>query len=832
MLNKPLLSTVAAFVLLAMISCFDAAHSENAEGETWAAQPSQVKSLTERRPEFNYYESKVPDYVLPDPLVGADGERVADSHAWSTQRRPEILELFKTHVYGRSPGRPDNMTFRVTDLEPNALEGKATRKQVRVFFDGTEDGPSMEILIYLPKGTDAGVPTFVGLNFSGNHSINADKGIHLGTRWVRDRGGDSVSSNRATEKARGTSASRWPVETILERGYGVATIYYGDIDPDFHDEFKNGVHGYFDKTGDGERAPDAWGSIAAWAWGLSRAMDYFETDKDVDHKRVAVIGHSRLGKTSLWAGASDERFGIVISNDSGCGGAALSRRAFGETVGRINTSFPHWFCDNFKKYNGNEAALPVDQHMLIALAAPRPVYIASADEDLWADPRGEFLSAKAASPVYGLFGKKGLDVKNMPPLESPVHNAIGHHIRSGRHNVTDFDWQNYMDFADKHFKTDDNGFYFPPVEQLPEQSGLPDPFLKYNGSRVKNRKDWKQQREYLKAKLAHYQYGHMPPKPEDTSIKTSQPRKVMDGLAEEIEFTITMKRKGKSLDFHAALLKPLGKGPFPVIIKNDRNLFSFPDERDQKSFREALKRGYVICKFQREDLALDKMGNRDSGMYPLYPEYDLGAIAAWGWGFQLVIDALEEMKFIDTKKIVSTGHSRGGKAALCAGIYDERITLCAPNSSGTGGTGSHRYFEEGQRPQTLAHHIGKNNHWWSTQYLALGGLESKVPFDAHFNKALIAPRGLFNAHARQDYWANPYGTELTHRAAMPIFEWLGAGGNIGLNWREGGHAQGFEDWVALLDFADAHFFGKKVERKFNDWTYPDAKLPVSWTAPK
>ena len=422
----------------------------NMGNNSWKASPELVAKLTQRRSETNYDEQKVPQYTLPDPLVMTDGTKVTNAQTWKDKRRPEILELFRTYVYGRAPvGRPKDMTFKVFDLERRALSGLATRKQITVNFTGREDGPGMDILIYLPNNREKPIPTFVILNFGGNHTICSDPAIKLSTSWMRS--GPGVVNNRATAETRGKAASRFPLEDILKRGYGLATIYYGDIDPDFDDGFKNGVQPAFDKLRDGKRAPDAWGSIGAWAWGLSRAMDYFETDADIDNNRVIVLGHSRLGKTALWAGARDERFAIVISNDSGCGGAALSRRRFGETVERINTSFPHWFCENFKKYDGKEDDLPVDQHMLIALIAPRPVYVASADEDLWADPKGEFLSCKYADPVYKLLGKKGFGADRMPALNSPVKTGtIGYHVRSGSHNLTKYDWQQYMDFADLH----------------------------------------------------------------------------------------------------------------------------------------------------------------------------------------------------------------------------------------------------------------------------------------------------------------------------------------------------------------------------------------------
>jgi len=399
----------------------------------------------------NTDETKVPQYKLPELLVTLDGRKVADANMWRQVRRPEVLELFRAHMFGRSPGRPKDMSFEVFDRTDGALDGKAVRKQVTVRFTKDANGPSMDILIYLPRGAKGPVPLFVGMNFGGNHTINKDSAIRLSKRWINGKY-DGVVNGRATETARGKAASRWPVETILSRGYGLATIYYCDVEPDRKDALAESVRAAYLKPGQSAPAADEWGAIAAWAWGLSRATDYFETDKDIDAARVAVMGHSRLGKTSLWAGASDERFALVISNDSGCGGAALSRRRFGETVGRMNTTFPHWFCANFHKYNEKEADLPIDQHMLIALMAPRPVYVASAEKDTWADPRGEFLSAVNATPVYKLLGKPGLPTETMPDIDKPVSGTIGYHIRTGVHDVTAFDWAQYLDFADKHLR--------------------------------------------------------------------------------------------------------------------------------------------------------------------------------------------------------------------------------------------------------------------------------------------------------------------------------------------------------------------------------------------
>jgi hypothetical protein len=407
-------------------------------------------------------ESKVPAYTLPDPLIFQNGQKVETVKQWTEQRRAEIFKLFEENVYGRSPRNNGKfaavkMITECPEAGP-AFNGKAVRYQFALtFYTGERpaaDSPVVDFLLYVPKvksDTDK-FPVFLGLNFQGNHTTTNDPEVLLRRNWNRDTGKYVL----AKEEERGLAERRWCYEKAVERGYAVGTAHCWAFEPDFNGGRKLGVRRLMDKDGE-ELAAEETNTLGTWAWGLTKLLDAVcEQNKEgtlrqIDTSKAAVFGHSRLGKASLWAGAIEPRFAMVISNDSGCGGAALSRRAFGETVARINTVFPHWFCGNFKKYNGKEGELPVDQHELIALIAPRPVYVASASEDLWADPKGEFLSALNADPVYRLLGTEGFgNVKEQPGVNQSVGGRIRYHLREGKHDIVEFDWLQYFDFAERY----------------------------------------------------------------------------------------------------------------------------------------------------------------------------------------------------------------------------------------------------------------------------------------------------------------------------------------------------------------------------------------------
>lgn len=387
--------------------------------KSWKASAQIVEKLSKEKSGFNYYEDKVPNYTLPVILTSKDGLEIASSDLWNKIRRPEILELFRKNIFGRVPDTKYSETFKLLNLDSSALEGTATQKEILISIESGGKLLSFNLTLFTPNNVKQPVPSFLLID-----------------PWFSE-------SNTPRWKQKG---NYWPVEEALARGYGMAIFDASQLDPDNFDNFKNGIHAILDKN---PRPDDAWGTLAAWAWGASRCMDYLVTDRNVAADKIAVVGHSRAGKTALWAGAEDTRFAMVISNESGAGGAALARRRFGETVARLNSSFPHWFCTNYNKYSNNEVALPVDMHMLLALIAPRVLYIDCADEDLWGDPHGSYISLYNAVPVFKLLGWNSSIPESMPPLNKQVISGrVGFHIRDGVHNMLLKDWSWFMDFAD------------------------------------------------------------------------------------------------------------------------------------------------------------------------------------------------------------------------------------------------------------------------------------------------------------------------------------------------------------------------------------------------
>ena len=379
-----------------------------------------------------YDESKIPHYDLPRLLVTAEGKRVTTPEEWMNVRRPEILSLFGNLVYGCVPESesPIKTVFKVRKTDPKFMGGKATRKDVQIRISNDKGAVEMLVLVFVPNKASKPVPAFMKHSFNNTKSRDFDS--HPSK--VRLRNG-------------------WPLGEFFDRGYGFVAVYQQDLVGHNEVEFLRGIHRLFYRKGQSFPQANEWGVLSAVAWGAMRAMDYLETDNDIDHNRVAIMGHSKMGKATLWTAAQDERFALAISAQSGCAGAALWRRRSGETLEKMVTRFPYWLCRNAWKFVNNEEDLPVDQHMLLACIAPRPVYVHSGVEDTWADGRGEYLSAYHASEVYRLLGKKGLSSESSPPVgEAIIESDVGYHIRKGGHSIEMYDWRRFLDFADYHLK--------------------------------------------------------------------------------------------------------------------------------------------------------------------------------------------------------------------------------------------------------------------------------------------------------------------------------------------------------------------------------------------
>ncbi len=374
----------------------------------------------------NYDEAKVPPYKLPDPLVMANGSRVTDAAEWRSRRRPEILRMYESEIYGRIPANAPRMTWEVVDTDPAAKGNTAIMRRAVGRIGTSPEAPRVTMMIYTPSKASGRVPLILLVNFGGGPAVE----------------GRPASNQQFAEP---------PVAAdILARGWGYAMVGYQDIQPDRLNTFNQGVIGV--TTPAGPPKADEWGAIGAWAWGVSRIIDFFETDKLVDARKIAVQGHSRIGKTALWASALDERIAAVYASCSGEMGAALARRDWGETVDDMAQNFPYWFAGNFQKYAGHWNDMPVDAHMLIALSAPRPVFITGGTADQWADPVGEFLAGVGAGPVYRLLGKKDLGATTIPALDTPLTAGdIGWHYHTGGHAATPADWSAFLTFVAKYF---------------------------------------------------------------------------------------------------------------------------------------------------------------------------------------------------------------------------------------------------------------------------------------------------------------------------------------------------------------------------------------------
>lgn len=406
----------------------------------------------------NYTEAKTGAYTLPDLLTLANGERVTDAKTWFEKRRPELFKLLEENQFGRVPPKPESMATDFFDKGTPAFDGKAPRKQAKLFFpSSTKSNHAVDVLLYLPANANGPVPVLLNFGWTANNlAVPGDPGVRGGSIWSAQGGspGHRVAATPTPPGGRGGPGRNVNVMQVVERGYGFAIFNYTDIDPDAPGAIAHGVRAAFLKPGQTEPAPDEWGSIAAWGWGASRIIDWLETDPQVDAKRIAITGASRLGKTVLWTAARDERVALVIASVSGEGGAALSRRNYGETVAHLvaPTRYPYQFAINYQKWAGKFNDAPFDAHMLLALIAPRALLLQTGNTDTWSDPYGEFLAAKAATPVFTLLGQKGIEPYSLPAPGKPLMNRLGYLMHDGGHGTLPADWPVFLDFMDQHLK--------------------------------------------------------------------------------------------------------------------------------------------------------------------------------------------------------------------------------------------------------------------------------------------------------------------------------------------------------------------------------------------
>jgi len=612
-------------------------------------------------PGYNYDEAKIPPYTLLDPLKTAGGAPVTTATEWGRSRRPEIVHLFEENVFGRTPANAHVLLrAHLVEQDRAALQGRAIRKQIDLYFTpvGAPREMKMRLLLYLPAHAAHPLPVILGLNFGGNQTVLDDPAIQPTPVWTAPKPALTLLHEPPADSTRGTQIQEWQVEKIIAHGYGLATAYYGDIEPDFKDASQYSIRQLFLRPGQTTPDPDEWGAIGAWAWGLSRALDYLETDPDVDARHVAVTGHSRLGKVADWAAAQDLRFAAVLSTESGKGGQSLSRREIGETVQHLEHSFPYWFCANYAQWVGHDQQIPADGNLLIALIAPRPLYVASAAGDEWSDPRGEFLSALSASRVYDLLGAHGLPVATpMPALDQALLNdTVAYHVRTGKHDVTAFDWDQYLRFLDIQFAA-------PPV--LPDPKSA-DPQLATRPATDAQIKRWrKQMRNALfipdpLPKVEPETYGSFTPTP--------------GVLAERVSYRTEYGLRVPAIVYRPAS-PPKGKMPGLVLVNGHGG---------DKSSWYSYYTGIVYARAGAVVVTYDPIGDgesnddRKAGADEHDRIIDVPTMPA-RMGGRMITDVMQavsylsERKDVDPKRIGVFGFSMGSFIAALSGAADPRI---------------------------------------------------------------------------------------------------------------------------------------------------------------
>jgi len=396
---------------------------------------AEAREAKEYDSDVNYDDAKTPHYDLPPLLVTSDGQKITTADQWHNIRRPEILSLFSNLIYGRVPEAPSPITveFEVAQTDLEFMDSAATRKEIKIHLSNKNGRMAMHLILFVPNKASKPVPCFL------KHSFQNTRSDEFGAALLRP----------------GKLKNGWPIGKFIEKGYALCAVYHEDLVRHNEVDFRSGIHKLFYPKGQSFPKAHEWGVISACAWGAMRAMDYLEADQDIDHTRVAVMGHSKMGKTALWTAAQDTRFALAISAQSGCAGAALWRRKSGETLKKMVTRFPYWLCRNAWKFVGQEDDLPVDQHMLLACIAPRPVYVHSSTNDTWADPRGEYLSAYHAGEIYRLLGAKTslADQKSPAVGKAVIRSHVGYHLREGGHSIETYDWDRFLEFADFHLQS-------------------------------------------------------------------------------------------------------------------------------------------------------------------------------------------------------------------------------------------------------------------------------------------------------------------------------------------------------------------------------------------